>query len=65
MTSSEIWLSPLTDDPPTMLPHKIISPTTPLMSLAWKFWNLRVIRGLEQTSFANAIFFSIAKTKAH
>jgi hypothetical protein len=34
------------------------------MSHACKLWGLIVIGGLEQTSLANAIFFSITKVKA-
>jgi hypothetical protein len=45
--------------------RKAISPTTLLMSLACKSWDLIVIGGLEQASLTHAIFLSIAKAKAH
>jgi hypothetical protein len=40
-------------------------PMAPLMSSTCKLWDLMVMGGLEQISFINAIFLSIAKAKAH
>ncbi len=37
----------------------------PSMSLACKLWDLIVMGGLEQTSFANTIFLSITEVETH
>ncbi len=37
----------------------------PFYVITCKLWDLIIVGGLEQASFANAIFLSIAKAKAH